>query len=417
MPSRVPDRKSLSILSVQMDANSLEDHMTTLAGAAAARSGRSMLLLCTLFLLSQPGIQARNAGSAPQVLATGLIAPAKIDVTSRDELVVGERGTGVNDGRLSRVNRLGVVQPLVTGLPSGIDVTGGASGSQGVLVRGCCTIDVSIGQGDTLRFDAPPREVPNPVGPLSPLFSSVLRFTFQRPVEDVSSAFALTVEDQATLADGHTVELQNSSREKVWVQLVADLKDFRSDPVTNVRASNPFAITEGSHKLFSLLLADAGQNSIVEVGPHGVPKTLFRLPPITNPPGVMPPRSDAVPTSVRHYRGTKYLVGLLTGVPFVTGSASIQMVDVASRKTWTLIAGLTTVTDVLVVGSQIYVLEISSSLPQGAPGRLLRFRSPTSAPEVVATGLLGGSGLAYSARQKAIFITEAFPGRITKIAL
>lgn len=64
-----------------------------------------------------------------------------------------------------------------------------------------------------------------------------------------------------------------------------------------------------------------------------------------------------------------------------------------------------------------YVLEISSSLAQGAPGCLLRFRSPTSAPEVVASGLLGGNGLACSARQKAIFITEAFPGRITKIAL
>jgi hypothetical protein len=47
----------------------------------------------------------------------------------------------------------------------------------------------------------------------------------------------------------------------------------------------------------------------------------------------------------------------------------------------------------------------------------LRFDNPSSAPQIVASGLIGASGLAYSAKHDAIFITEVFAGRITKIEL
>jgi hypothetical protein len=164
------------------------------------------------------------------------------------------------------------------------------------------------------------------------------------------------------------------------------------------------------------LLVDSGQNSVVQLDAFQWPKTLLRFPPIQNPPGG-PPFSDAVPTSIRHYGGNKYLVSLLTGVPFRPGAASIRVLDIKTRKQSTLISGLTSVTDVLPIGTDIYVLEISTDLNGGAPGQLLRFSSPSAAPVVVASGLIGGSGMAYSARERAIYVAEIFTGRIIRVPL
>ena len=362
-----------------------------------------------------------TAGADTTVLVSGLTGPVKLDLTPRGNLLVTERGTAlnrVNDGRLSRVDRYGNVQPLLSGLPSGIETTGTPSGPQSVVVRGSFLVDLTIGEGHSLVFgpNGPPTQVPNPVGANSPIFSSVLRLIFNRSIDRVSDGFALTDADHVKLADGFTVVLENASGDKLWVRLVVDLKDFRPDQVTNVRGSNPFAMIEGKH-FDGLLLVDSGQNSVVQVDPFQWPKTLLRFPPIVNPAGVIPPVSDAVPTSIRHYVGSKYLVSLLTGVPFRAGAASIRLVDIRSRTQSVLISGLTTVTDVLAIGSDIYVLEISSNLSQGAPGRLLRFSSPAAPPVVVATGLIGGSGMTYSPSEQAIYIAEIFAGRITRVGL
>ncbi|MBL8267240.1 ScyD/ScyE family protein [Steroidobacter sp.] len=355
--------------------------------------------------------------STQTVFVSGLTGPTKTDVTYLGGLLVSERGTGMNDGRLTVVDRSGNAHAIVGGLPSGIDATNGVSGAQGVVVRGCCVVDLAIGEGDVLRFEGPPRQVPNPTGPNSPLFSTALRFTFNRTLHTVSDAFELTAADHAKLADGYNVEKKNSAGEWLMVRVLADTKDFRPDPVTNVRGSNPFALTDNRSET-GMLLADAGQNSVVAIGPwFGPPRTVVRFNPVRNAAGVIPPVSDAVPTSIRHYEGSKYLVSLLTGVPFVPGNASIRVVDIAKRTEQPLISGLTSATDVLSLGSAIYVLEISSNLSQGAPGRLLRFASPTAQPEVLATGLLGASGMTYSAPLRSIFITEVFAGRVTRVQL
>jgi hypothetical protein len=351
----------------------------------------------------------------PQVFAAGLTGPVKLDLTPHGKLLVTERGTANNDGRLSRIDRNGNVQRLLSGLPSGIETTGQPSGPQGVVARGSFVLDLTIGEGHNLIFDVPPRQLPNPVGANSPIYSSVLRLIFNQPVNHVSGGFTLTNPDHITLADGYPVELQNGSGGKLWVKLVVDLKDFRPDPVTNVRGSNPFAMIEGKGYEAPLLI-DSGQNSVVQLDPFQWPKTILRFPPIQNPPGG-PPFSDAVPTSIRHYSGSKYLVSLLTGVPFRPGAASIRLVDINARTQSEFITGLTSVTDVLRVGTDIYVLEISTNLSVGAPGRLLRFASPSSAPVVVAAGLIGGSGMIYSARERAIYIAEIFTGRIMRVAL
>lgn len=362
--------------------------------------------------LALPAAQAQVQATP---YATGLNAPAKIDATSRGALIVSEAGTSQNDGRLSRIDQGGVVSTLLSGLPSGVDSTGGPSGPSGVTVRGCCIVYLLIGEGDVLRFGEPPHEAPNPQPSVSPIFSSVLRLQFDRPIEEVTESFALTREDHDTLADGFILRLENAAGERLRVRMLADIKDFRPDPVIGHRGSNPYGVVRRGPD--RLLIADAGQNAIVEVDLLGPPKTLIRFPPVPNVSGVGPPVSDAVPTSIRHLQDGQYLVSLLSGVPFAPGGASVRLVNLRTQEESALISGLTSVTDVLVVGGEYYVLEISTDLSQQAPGRLLRFSTPESEPEVVAEPIIGGSGMVYVPKDKAIYITENFTGQVVRVEL
>lgn len=361
-------------------------------------------------------IPALGNAHESSVYATGLTGPVKLDLTRHGNLLVAERGTGVNDGRLSIVGRFGVVRPILTGLPSGIAIDGGPLGPNAPVVTGCCVVELSIGEGDHIRLGPAgfPESIPNPTGSVSPIFSSILRLVFSRPLDQLSDGFDLTTADHDLLADGHTVRLRNSAGEKVWIRLVVDFKDARPDPVTNVRGSNPFHIIESAHS-GGFLVVDSGQNSLLHLGAVGWPEVVVRFAPVEQAPGVLPPLSDAVPTAVRHYGGSQYLVSLLTGVPFAPGAASLRLVDAEAGTEAPFIAGLTTATDVLVIGTDIYVLEISSNLFAGAPGRLLRFRNPKRPPREVASGLIGPSGMIYDAKQDAIFISEIFSGRIIRV--
>jgi hypothetical protein len=375
-------------------------------------TSRTMFAASTLALLLLPA-----AGQAQQssVYATGLTGPVKLTLTPRGNLLVTERGTAANDGELSIVDRKGVVRPILTGLPSGIETTGVPSGPQAPAVTGCCVILLSIGEGDMLRFspNGPPAQVPNATGSVSPIFSSVLRLVFSQPIDQVSEPFELARADHDLLADGRTVKLENAAGQNVWIRLVADFKDARPDPVTNVRGSNPFHLIARPNG--SLFVIDSGQNSLLRLDSTGWPEVVVRFPPIANAPGVIPPFSDAVPTAVRHYEGSKYLVSLLTGVPFTPGSASLRLVDVVARSETPFIGGLTSVTDVLTIGKRIFVLEISENLSSGAPGRLLRFTDPAKPPVVVASGLIGPSGMVFDPERNAIFIAEIFTGRIIRV--
>ncbi len=372
---------------------------------------RTMLLVLAMSAALLPAIGGAHESS---VFAVGLTGPVKLALTQQGNLLVTERGTAANDGELSIVDQSGVVRTILTGLPSGIEVTGQPSGPQAPAVSDCCVINLTIGEGDMLRFspNGPPAQVPNATGSVSPIFSSVLRLTFGRSIDQIVEPFALTRPDHDLLADGRTVRLENAAGQKLWVRLVVDFKDARPDPITNVRGSNPFHMIARSNG--SLLVIDSGQNSLLRISGNW-PDVIMRFPPIANAPGVIPPFSDAVPTAVRYYQGSTYLVSLLTGVPFTPGSASLRLVDVVARTQTTFISGLTSVTDVLKIGNQIYVLEISANLSSGAPGRLLRFKDPAQPPEEVASGLIGPSGMVYDRARNAIFIAEIFTGRIIRV--
>ena len=363
---------------------------------------------------------ATQAIAATSVFTTNLIAPVKVAVTRSGNLVVTEAGTGANDGRISVVDSHGIARTLVDGLPSGpaAPPPNPPSGPSALQLRHCCTLDVAIGDGDTLRQGAiPGSEVPNPVGPSSPIFSSVLRMTFSGPVDQLAGGFSLTMDDHNTLLDGFTVRLRNAHGERARIKLISDLKDFRPDPITIVRGSNPFGMTGRWDRL---LVADAGQNAIVEVRNSGRTKTLLRFAPVPNPLPFGPPVSDAVPTAVRAIHGHKHLVTLFAGFPFAPGTGSVQLVDTRVRTETPLITGLTSPTDVLKIKHGIYVLELTGDLmagPPPLPGRLLRFKIPSSAPEVITEGLIGPTGMEYSRYARAIFVAENFTGRIIRVQL
>lgn len=358
------------------------------------------------------------------VVATGLIGPIKIDATAGGTLLVSERGTGANDGQLTAIDRRGTTRVLLSGLPSGLEVLGQPAGPTAVQASGCCALFLAIGEGDTLRFtratlptgvpwpdDLPPgAQVPNPYAASSPLMSSVLSVAFDRSLDEARGSFELTRAQHDTLADGFTVRLENAHGHRAWIRLVHDFKDFRPDPITNVRGSNPFGMTLGRNG-HSLLLADGGANSVHQLDVVGPPKTLLRFPPVPNPPGAAgPPLTDAVPTSVRHYRDDLYLVALFGGLPFAPGTGSVRLLDVRNRTETTLIPELWAVTDAVARGSTLYVLEFIS-------GRLLRYASSTSAPTVLAADLVTPSAMAYSPKDRAFFVTEVDTGRIRRVGL
>lgn len=368
-----------------------------------------------IILLSLLGVAAFAQGRS--VLATGLKGPGKILYTEGGSLIVAESGQGPNTGRISLVDRCGNRTTLVDGLPAGVSSEGGTSGPSGLALRGR-TLFVSIGEGDALvAGDAPGTAKPNPKGPSSPLLSSVLAIEFNTEVDRSAGGFAITAADHATIKSSASFNLRSAQIESAAIKLLADFPDFVPAPFIGSRASNPFALAIDGNQLY---VADAGGNLIRKVNlDTGAAEVLTGFAPLPNPLPFGPPVVDAVPDGIRVF-GDKLLVTFLTGFPFATGRAEIRSVELATGKQATFIGGLTTAIDVLPVktrlgADQFYVLEISSNLAQGAPGRLLRFDSQAATPIVIAGGLIGGVGIAQDTRSGDLFISETFTGRILQI--
>ena len=366
-----------------------------------------------LFIIALSALLGIHA-DAQTTLTAGLKSPVKIIITDGGNLIVAEAGTGQNDGRVSLIDRCGNRRTLLDGLPSGRAGEGASSGPSGLALRGR-TLFIAIGAGDAVvPGPRPGTEMANPNGPASPIFSSVLMAEFNTEVDFVAVGGALTANDHAMLKSGAAFTVPG---ETATLRLLADFPDFVPDPFTIARPSNPFALAlEGNH----LYVADASFNLVSKVNVEtGVAETLARFAPLTNPLPFGPPRIDAVPDGLRVFND-QLLVTFLTGFPFPGGKAEVRSVALGTGSATTFIGGLTTAIDVLPAktrygGDQFFVLEISSNLTAGAPGRLLRYDAPTAAPVVIAGGLIGPVGLARDARSGDLFITENFTGRVMQI--
>ena len=389
------------------------------------------------------------------ILSAGAKAPFKLSRTPGGNFLLAESGTGVNDGRVSLLSLWGDRFKLLGGLPSGTGPQGDPLGPT-AIGDAHRTIYIVIGEGDVLgQSSNPPKQVPNPNGPASPIFSSIIRARFDPVPDGIRTGFDLTAANIASLADGLEVSLTNPQGEHVSLLLLADFPDTLPDPVLTVRNSNPFAVTvagsltsddltefglSGSvaganffarlnpdtpvgrrlEERTKLYLVNVGMNTVSEVSAStGRWKVITRFPPLPNPafPSIGGPVVDVVPTSVFPRADGTLLVSVLSGFPFVSGNSRVYSVNPATGAFTPFITGLTSATNVIEVAGAVYVLEISSNLLAGEPGRLLRFASPTASPTVVAAGLIGPTGLAHEPTRNELLVSETFTGLIKRIAI
>ena len=385
-----------------------------------ARRMPSLLACLTLVILATAVPSFAQCPGTP--LTGGLLRPTKIIQSPLGNLFVAEAGTTTpNSGRVSIVGLDGSRRTLLEGLPSGINEVGDPSGTQGLYLVGR-TLYVLNGEGNaTLPGPIPGTEIANP-NPNSPIISSILAVHLSAAAEKNTNGFVLSLADQQALANGEKLTLSNGGGDKITVELVADFPNYVPNPLPtlpqNVRHSNPFGIVVIGNNIY---VNDAGRNAVLKVDqPSGDVSVLATFPTIPNPTTIGGPVIEAVPTSIREYKGD-LLVTLLRGFPFVPGTAGVFLVDRQSGTVTPFISGLTSAVDVLPVKDKstysFLTLEISQSLLANAPGRLQRFTSPAGPGVPISTCLIGPSSMVLDEKTGILYVTEIFTGRIIQIQL
>jgi hypothetical protein len=397
---------------------------------------------------------AATSVAAQPVVSAGHELPFKLVRTPGGNFLLAEAGTGADDGQVTLLSAGGHRFRVLGGLPSAVGIEG-ITGPTAVA-DAHTTIYVVIGEGDTMGEAPPPTQAPNPDGLSSPIFSSVIRARFTPVPDGIREGFELTAEHIQTLADGHEVALDNDSGEHVELLLMADFRDLTPDPILVVRNSNPFsaavaggltaadleelgfgwATIPGAEFLARLFpdsplgrrlaerskvyVADAGGNTVYEIDADtGRWRVLARIPRLPNPlfPTVGGPTMDSVPTSVFVRDDGDLLVTLLPGFPFPTTGGKVLLVDPETGAFVDYVTGLSMATQVLEVGHDLYVLELSTDFLAGALGRILHFAAPDAAPTVVTAGLIGAAGMVYDPANDQLIVSEAFTGRVLRVPL
>jgi hypothetical protein len=361
-------------------------------------------------------------------LISGLQLPLGTALTNQGNLLVSESGTGAaGTGRISIVDPTGNRQTLLDGLPSAINDVGEQSGPAGLFMRGR-TLYLAMGTGDAGRPGPfPGTTIPNPAGPSSPIFSSILAIHFSARVERITSGFTLTTADEQALADGQVVTLLNAANDRLTIYMIANFPDYVPDPLPffedNVALSNPYHLLALGEHLF---VTDGGRNLVwnVNVQTHSFSE-LVSFPDIPNPafPAVGGPFLDAVPTGLASFEG-QLLVTLFRGFPFPPETSTVELVDPQTGSDTEFIAGLRTAIDIDVLpisnrGHPEYlVLQHTSGdvllPPFTGPGLLLRFATPDGEPTVVADCLTRPTSMSFDRRRGTLYVSE-FGGRVVTI--
>ena len=380
----------------------------------------SFSLALTVLTMSLAAAQA--SAQCTQVIS-GLREPLGTALTNQGNLLVSETGTtDLNSGRISILDSSGNLRTLLDGLPSAINDVNEPSGPAGLFMRGR-TVYVAIGVGDVGRAGPiPGTTIPNPAGPSSPIFSSVLAIQFSAKTENITTGFTLTVANQQALANDQTVTLSNGGGDKITIRLVANFPNFISFPLPfftgNVQLSNPFQLVAVEDELY---VTDGGRNLVWHVDLlDGSFSTLVSFPSIQNPTAIGPPFIDAVPTGIAA-SGDKLLVTLLTGFPFLPGLSTVQQIDPLGSST-AFISGLRTAIGVLPIAADndtdYLVLQHNSGPvilpPWSGPGLLLRFDTPAGPPAVVASCLTRPTSMTLDKKAGTLYVSE-LGGRIVAI--
>lgn len=379
----------------------------------------------TLAVLSSLSV----AGQTAPVLATGLLNPTKLILTPGGNLLVTEAGSTPNSGRVSFVDKSGVRRTLIDALPSGLsapnnDVDGptGLAMMENRLrptgIGPTSTIFIEIGEGDSFRNGTKANTiVPNPNGPSSPIFASILQLELTQQIDNFTGGFTLAAQDQSTLAGGNPVTLKATTGETATLTMLTYFRNGVPDPVSIWRNSHPYAMTLHPNFPNSLFVADAGMNQVSEINlASGRAHTLVQFASV--PSHAVPPVSEPVPDSIRPL-GNLLMVSFLTGFPFTPGTSEVVTVNPTTGAVTPFIASLSSAIDVLDVPRTgprdlFFTLEYSTNMGAGAPGAAIRY--DTAVGQTIASGLNGPTSMAYDASTGNLYVVVRGDGTIVKIA-
>ena len=378
------------------------------------------LITITALTCMLTSVNASGQSATTSVIASNLKAPVKSIITPKGNLLVAEAGTGPNTGRISIIDPTGNRRTLIDGLPSGLAPPNlDPSGPSALALRGR-TLFVVIGAGDgTLPGPVPATEMINP-NPSSLFLSAVLKLRLSTLVEDTTQGFTL---DQTALSTNGFSKTVDAAGNELTVEVVTNFRNYTYEPrpnfAGNVRASNPFGIAINGRKLY---IVDASQNKIWEVDSDtGARRTLVVFGPKPNPlfPTLGPPFIDVVPDGVRLI-GKSLLVPLLSGFPFAPATTEIRKIRLVNGANEPFISGLSSAIDVLPVEDEFgqnrfFVLEFSTNMLAGAPGRLSLYDQPSGVPVVLVSNLVSPTSISRDETTGDLFVTEIFPGRITRV--
>ncbi len=377
-------------------------YKSNIHGLALGLAAMAVMLLAT----------AKASAQCTELIA-GLHEPLGSALTNRGNLLVSESGTGAQgSGRISIVDPSGNRRTLLDGLPSALIFMSGR------------TLYVAMGVGDVvIAGPCPGSDRPNPSGPSSPIFSSVLAIQFSATVERSTTGFTLTPADEQALADHQTVTLSNDSGQ-ITIRMVANFPDYVPFPIPcfpdNVQHSNPFQLVAVEDTLY---VTDGGRNLAWAVNLLTESfSPLVAFPDIPNPlyPALGGPFLQAVPTGIAAF-DDQLLVTLFRGAPFPTGVSTAEQIDPTTGGDTPLITGRTDAIGILPMktrsATSYLVLQYASAGPffQG-PGLVLRFDDPASPPMVIANCLTHPTSMTLNERTGKLYVTEE-AGRVVAIPL
>ena len=259
-----------------------------------------------------------------------------------------------------------------------------------------------------LAASVPPEAGPETTSPAS--------FRPGRP--NLASGFALTPADDAALADGNAVTLDNGTGGKATVVVLSSFR-HRPDPTLIYRNSHPYGLTKLPGDANHLFLTNAGLNTLVKIDTlTGHAQTLAHFANQPNGGAIGPPTTEPVPDNVFAF-GDRLLVSFLTGFPFAAGNSKLMSVDPATGASSLFLDKLTSAIDVVwrtrFFGQlQFYVLEYSANQLAQAPGRLKLF---DPAERVVVDNLKGPSSMVLDAASGKLYITSRVEGNVLLVEL
>jgi hypothetical protein len=358
-------------------------------------------------------------------LRSGLERPLGITQSNRRNLLISEISAGApNLGRISIVDPSGNRRTLLDGLPSAINAVNERNGPAGMFMRER-TLFLLIGEGNAaLPGPVPGSAIPNPNGPSSPLFSSLLAIHFSAHVESTTEGLTLTLSDHEAVARGEKVTVSNEAGDRLAIKLIADFLNFTPNPLPtvpdNVRLSNPFDVVIADNQAY---VTDASQNLVWQVDlSTGLFSVLTAFPTIPNPlfPGVGGPLMEAVPTGI-HYLDHRLLVTLFRGAPFAPGASSVEQIEPVTGDHAPFVTGLKTAIKVLPIrgihGTDYLVLQHASVGPFfGSPGLLLRFPASGGPPSIIANCLNRPTSMTFDDKDETVYVTD-YTGHLLAIHL